>query len=219
MHDYRVDIRDTEHPITRGLSSFMANTDEPYAGLKCRSRASFTSWAVGTITRSTLPNCASRFPPVLRAMNLCSDRRLRFAECLDHAGQRHESGPHAGLVATFVRGTEWAATGAVTTAPPPGIDEVEDAEQPIQTQVFFGVFRRRPAAGSAAFARRAHSAKPFYNKLNVAAIGCGGRAAWISTTPRRQRISSRCAMWIKRAPRSTGKLKAAEVQGLSRDAG
>jgi hypothetical protein len=26
-------------------------------------------------------------------------------------------------------------------------------------------------------------------------------------------------MWIKRAPRSTGKLKAAEVQGLSRDAG
>src|SRR5262249_28975115 len=36
VHDYQVDIRDPEHPITRGMTAFMAKTDELYAGLKCQ---------------------------------------------------------------------------------------------------------------------------------------------------------------------------------------
>src|SRR5215831_13995833 len=36
VHDYKVDIRDMDHPITRGMAPFMAKTDELYASLKCR---------------------------------------------------------------------------------------------------------------------------------------------------------------------------------------
>lgn len=36
VHDYKVDIRDTAHPITQGMTaSFAAQTDELYAGLEC----------------------------------------------------------------------------------------------------------------------------------------------------------------------------------------
>ena len=52
MHDYRVDIRDSDHPITRGLTSFMAKTDELYAGLKCQPSQSFHVLATGWDDRS-----------------------------------------------------------------------------------------------------------------------------------------------------------------------
>src|SRR6185312_11013940 len=35
VHDYKVEIRDADHPITRGLAPFMARTDELYAALEC----------------------------------------------------------------------------------------------------------------------------------------------------------------------------------------
>lgn len=36
VHDYKVDVRDPEHPVMRGTApSFMAKTDELYANLKC----------------------------------------------------------------------------------------------------------------------------------------------------------------------------------------
>jgi uncharacterized protein len=47
VHDYKVDIRDTDHPITRGLGPFLAKTDELYAGLKCRPAADFHVLATG----------------------------------------------------------------------------------------------------------------------------------------------------------------------------
>ena len=122
VHDYRVDIRDTEHPITRGLSSFMAKTDELYAGLKCRSEGEFhvlaTGWDDHSLyvakPREPLPTGPSRDEPLLWTVGYGSGRV--FATML---GNDMRAVRTPGFVATFVRGTEWAATGAVTIAPPP----------------------------------------------------------------------------------------------------
>jgi hypothetical protein len=36
VHDYHVGIRDSDHPITRGMLPFLARADELYAVLECR---------------------------------------------------------------------------------------------------------------------------------------------------------------------------------------
>ena len=117
VHDYKVDIRDTEHPITRGMLPFMANTDELYAGLKCRPAADFHVLASGwddhslyvPKPREPLPTGPSQDQPLLWTVPYGAGRV--FATMLGNDMRAVHS---AGFVATFVRGAEWAATGAVT---------------------------------------------------------------------------------------------------------
>jgi type 1 glutamine amidotransferase len=121
VHDYRVDIRDSGHPITRGMLPFMARTDELYAGLKCRPAADYhvlaTAWDDHSLyiakPRDPLPTGPSQDEPLIWTVPYGAGRV--FATML---GNDMRATGTPGFVATFVRGTEWAATGAVTISLP-----------------------------------------------------------------------------------------------------
>ena len=117
VHDYKVDIRDADHPITRGMAPFMAKTDELYSGLKCRPQSEFhilaTAWDDHSLypakKRDPYPSGPSRDEPMLWTVAYGSGRV--FATML---GNDMRAVHTAGFIATLVRGTEWAATAAVT---------------------------------------------------------------------------------------------------------
>jgi type 1 glutamine amidotransferase len=126
VHDYQIDIRDSEHPITRGLTSFQAKTDELYAGLKCRPAGEFHVLATGfddhslyvPKPRDPAPSGPSRDEPLLWTVSYGSGRV--FATML---GNDMRAVHTVGFISTFVRGTEWAATGAVTIPAPPELSK------------------------------------------------------------------------------------------------
>ena len=117
VHDYKVDIRDTDHPVTRGMGAFLAKTDELYAGLKCRPASELhvlaTAWDDHALyvarPRDPLPTGPSRDEPLLWTVPYGAGRV--FATML---GNDMRAVRTPGFITTFVRGTEWAATGAVT---------------------------------------------------------------------------------------------------------
>lgn len=122
VHDYKVDIRDTAHPITRGMAPFMARTDELYAGLKCRPPSDVHVLATGwddhalyvAKPREPIPSGPSQDEPLIWTVAYGTGRV--FVTML---GNDMRAVHTAGFVATFVRGTEWAATGNVTIPLPP----------------------------------------------------------------------------------------------------
>ena len=121
VHDYKVEIRDSDHPIMRGLANFMARTDELYAGLKCQPPNAFhvlaTGWDDHSLyvakKRDPVPSGASQDEPLIWTLSYGSGRV--FATML---GNDMRSVRTPGFAATFVRGAEWAATGTVTIPAP-----------------------------------------------------------------------------------------------------
>lgn len=114
VHDYRVDVRDADHPITRGMTTFMAKTDELYAGLKCQPAQSFHVLATGfddheLYKPKAVPPGPSQDEPLLWTLAYGTGRV--FATML---GNDMRAVHTPGFIATFVRGAEWAATGSVT---------------------------------------------------------------------------------------------------------
>ncbi|SDF39520.1 ThuA domain-containing protein [Terriglobus roseus] len=127
VHDYKVDIRDSDHPITRGMaSSFMAKTDELYAGLDCVPLGDLHILATGWDDHSQYvakprspapePGSPSRDEPLLWTHAYGSGRV--FATML---GNDMRAVHTPGFISTFVRGTEWAATNAVSIPPLPEV--------------------------------------------------------------------------------------------------
>jgi type 1 glutamine amidotransferase len=125
VHDYKVGIRDPDHPITRGMTnSFLAQTDELYAGLECISLDQLeilaTGWDDHTLYRGkpheAVPNSPSQDEPLLWTHKYGKGRV--FATML---GNDMRAVHTQGFISTFVRGTEWAATGAVTIPPGPEV--------------------------------------------------------------------------------------------------
>ena len=127
VHDYRVDIRDLNHPITRGMAaSFLAKTDELYAGLECQPEDELhvlaTGWDDHTLYPSPpkphnpSPTSPSRNEPLLWTHSY--GRGRVFATML---GNDMRAVHTPGFISTFVRGTEWAATGSVTIPAAPEI--------------------------------------------------------------------------------------------------
>jgi type 1 glutamine amidotransferase len=123
VHDYKVDIRDSEHPIMRGMAaSFMAKTDELYANLKCQPEGELhilaTGWDDHSLytakQREPIPTTPSQDEPLLWTHSYGKGRV--FATML---GNDMRAVYTPGFVSTFVRGTEWAATGNVTIPPSP----------------------------------------------------------------------------------------------------
>jgi len=119
VHDYRVDIRDTEHPITRGLTSFMAKTDELYAALSCQPPANYHVLATGWDDHSL-------YRPKDRVTGPSQDEPLMWTVPYGAGrvfttvlGNDMRAVQTPGFIATFVRGTEWAARGLVTIPLPP----------------------------------------------------------------------------------------------------
>jgi type 1 glutamine amidotransferase len=120
-HDFTVDIKDTEHPITKGLKSFAVKGDELYANLRWQPEGSFHVLATAYDDHA-LYNGKARQPipgpgivqPILWTTSYGEGRV--FVTTLGHGPDEARG---AGFGVTLARGTEWAATGKVTLPIPP----------------------------------------------------------------------------------------------------
>jgi type 1 glutamine amidotransferase len=120
-HDYTVTIRDQEHPITRGMkATFPQGNDELYANLKWQPAGSYhvlaTAWDDHSLYK---PGEKQPIPgkgldqPSLWTVDYGKGRVF-----IDAMGHDAAAMTMPGFVATLTRGTEWAATGAVTIPVP-----------------------------------------------------------------------------------------------------
>lgn len=120
QHEYHVRIRDREHPITRGLPPLWMHTqDELYDSL----RGPAESLHVLATAHSAPENGGTgRHEPILMTVRYGNGRV--FHTVLGHADYSMRC---VGFVTTFLRGTEWAATGEVTIDVP---DDFPTADEP-----------------------------------------------------------------------------------------
>lgn len=111
VHDYQVTVNDTGHPVTRGMAGFQARSDELYAGLECApgNQVLATGWNDHSLYKKKAPAGPSRDEPLIWTRAYGAGRV--FATML---GNDMRAVHTAGFISTFVRGAEWAATGAVT---------------------------------------------------------------------------------------------------------
>ena len=115
-HPFTVDIKDGDHPITRGLKSFNVPKDELYANLRWQPEGSYHVLATAYDDHA-LYNGRARQPipgaginqPILWTTEYGKGRV--FVTTLGH-GPEEARAPVFGV--TFGRGAEWAATGKVT---------------------------------------------------------------------------------------------------------
>ncbi len=121
-HDFRVDVRDPEHPVMQGMKkSFPQPNDELYANLKWQPAGSFHVLATAYDDHA-LYNGKARQPtpgagldqPMLWTVEYGKGRVFTTALGHDAAAVNTPA-----FIGTFVRGAEWAATGKVTIPPPP----------------------------------------------------------------------------------------------------
>jgi type 1 glutamine amidotransferase len=121
-HDFKVEIKDANHPITRGMKpSFPQPNDELYANLKWQPEGTYhvlaTAWDDHSLyqgkARQPVPG-AGLHQPMLWTVDYGKGRV--FTTALGHDADAMKS---AGFAATLARGTEWAATGQVTIPLPP----------------------------------------------------------------------------------------------------
>ncbi len=121
-HDFTVQIRDEQHPITRGLKTSIPQTsDELYANLKWQPEGTFhvlaTAWDDHSLYNS---NEKQPIPgpgidePMLWTVNYGKGRV--FVTALGHDVAAVQTPV---FTVTFTRGAEWAATGQVTLPVPP----------------------------------------------------------------------------------------------------
>ena len=129
VHNYKVDIRDQHHPITQGMSSsFMAKTDELYAGLDCIPRSDLHILATGWDDHSQYP--AKPRGPAPAPASPSQDEPLLWTHAYGNGrvfatmlGNDMRAVHTPGFISTFTRGTEWAATGSVSIPPAPEVTQ------------------------------------------------------------------------------------------------
>jgi type 1 glutamine amidotransferase len=115
-HDFTVDIKDTEHPITHGLEALPVKADELYANLRWQPEGAFHVLATAYDDHA-LYNGRARQPtpgagihqPILWTTSYGQGRV--FVTTMGH-GPDEARGQAFGV--TLARGAEWAATGKVT---------------------------------------------------------------------------------------------------------
>jgi len=116
-HPFKVVMRDNDHPITKGLpSSWMHTEDEIYG--KMRGPANDIH-VLATAYDDTTFNGGGHDEIVMLTLKYGQGRI--FHTTLGHAGKNAEEFPAmhcAGFITIMQRGTEWAATGAVTQEVP-----------------------------------------------------------------------------------------------------
>jgi uncharacterized protein len=128
-HDFVVDIKDQEHPITKGLKLALPQAnDELYANLRWQPAGSYHVLATAnddhalyaarrTDSRAPQPLVGdSANEPMLWTLDYGKGRV--FATALGHDVEQVQTPT---FVTTFARGAEWAATGKVTQPIPPAM--------------------------------------------------------------------------------------------------
>ena len=120
-HPFAVDIKDPDHPITRGMKSFAVEQDELYANLRWQPEGSYHVLATAYDDHSLYQGKARQpipgagiHQPILWTTQFGKGRV--FVTTLGH-GPDEVRGQAFGV--TFARGAEWAATGNVTLPVPP----------------------------------------------------------------------------------------------------
>ncbi len=119
QHEFAIEIRDTEHPITKGLPlKFMHSADELYNSLRGPAK---NLTVLATAYSPKDKRGTGEHEPMLMTIKYGKGRV--FHTVLGHAAKHVKS---VAFIATFQRGSEWAATGKVTQKVPqdmPGPDK------------------------------------------------------------------------------------------------
>jgi type 1 glutamine amidotransferase len=118
QHPFQIVVREPDHPITRGLPEvFMHSADELYSWLRGPAK---NVAVLATAYSDPEKKGSGEHEPMLMTISYGQGRVFHTA--LGHAGQQCRS---VAFITTFLRGTEWAATGKVTLPVPddfPGPD-------------------------------------------------------------------------------------------------
>jgi type 1 glutamine amidotransferase len=121
-HEFQITLRNTSHPITRGLpKQWLTSEDECYATLRGPAEK-MTILATGKDRSQKAPT--DRHEPMLMVIDYGKGRC--FHTTLGHDTAALEG---VGFITTFLRGTEWAATGKVTQSVPVDFPTLEKISQ------------------------------------------------------------------------------------------
>ena len=111
QHEFKVTLRDSEHPITKGLPPVWMHTrDELYDTLRGPAEKMHV---LATAYSAPDTGGTGRNEPMLMTIDFGKGRV--FHTTLGHADYSVKC---VGFITTFLRGTEWAATGKVTISVP-----------------------------------------------------------------------------------------------------
>ena len=111
QHEYQVEMRDLEHPITRGLPPVWRHTkDELYDTLRGKAE---NLQVLASAYSDPAQEGTGRHEPLLVVQNYGKGRV--FQTMLGHADYSMRC---VGFITTLLRGTEWAASGKVTIPVP-----------------------------------------------------------------------------------------------------
>lgn len=128
-HNYVVDIKDQEHPITKGLKLQLPQTnDELYANLRWQPAGSYHLLATAnddhalyaasrTDARAPQPLVGDKADEPMLWTTQYGQGRV-FVTALGHDVEQVQTPT---FITTFARGAEWAATGQVTLPIPPSL--------------------------------------------------------------------------------------------------
>ena len=119
-HEFNVTVRKADHPITKGLpTEFAHSNDELYQNsvLLPGSEVLATAWS----DKKLDPKNTDKHEPVVWVASYGKGRVVE--NVLGHDVAAMKASP--GFQALLVRGVEWAATGEAKTPPPAGIKGVE----------------------------------------------------------------------------------------------
>jgi len=112
QHEYELVVREKEHPIMKGLpQTFMHGPDELYD--KLRGPAENVTILASAFSKKMGKKGTGRHEPALMVINYGKGKV--FHTILGHHVEQIKEGS---FVTTFLRGTEWVATGKVTIAVP-----------------------------------------------------------------------------------------------------
>jgi uncharacterized protein len=132
-HDFAIKIRESSHPIVAGLpSQFLHGRDELYEQLRGPAE---NLTVLATAFAAPEQGGSNRHEPVLMTVRYHNGRV--FHTVLGHADYSMES---VGFITTFLRGTEWAATGTVTLPIP---DDFPGDEKTVQRK-----FEAKPSSAA-----------------------------------------------------------------------
>ncbi|MFD2256808.1 ThuA domain-containing protein [Luteolibacter algae] len=119
-NEFLLTVRDKEHPITKGLPDFwLHTTDECYSKLRGPAE-NLTILATAADTEKLQKE--GRNEPIL--MTIDYEKGRVFHTTLGHDTEAFEG---VGFIVTFLRGTEWAASGKVTQEIPADFPSKDDA--------------------------------------------------------------------------------------------